>query len=207
MLDVDTEQAGRQPASASPRRPRPTIAALVLESLKLGLVGFGGGLAVLSSIELLLVVRRRWLTAREFGVTATVSQMLPGGAAANALAYTGLRFFGVRGAILAYAAFIGPGAAIVLLLAVAYVHLGVTPGLEPLLAGLNAAVVGIIFFHQVVSQLVRLVVVARPQVAVDAVFLQALAVVAEAVSPGAVLLALEVIEIRIRREQADGRLQ
>ncbi len=144
MLDVDTEQAVHLPAPAAPRRPRPTLAALVLESLKLGLVGFGGGLAVLSSIELLLVVRRRWLTAREFAVTATVSQMLPGGAAANALAYTGLRFFGVRGAILAYAAFIGPGAAIVLLLAVGYVRMGVTPSLEPLLAGLNAAVVGIV---------------------------------------------------------------
>ena len=84
MLDVDTEQAPRPPASASPRRPRPTIAALVLESLKLGLVGFGGGLAVLSSIDVVLVARRRWLTAREFAVTATVSQMLPGGAAARA---------------------------------------------------------------------------------------------------------------------------
>jgi chromate transporter len=46
----------------------------------------------------IVVVRRRWLTEREFAATATVSQMLPGGAAANALAYTGLRFFGATGA-------------------------------------------------------------------------------------------------------------
>ncbi len=144
MLDVDPQEAAPSAAPAAPRRPRPALTELALESARLGLVGFGGGLAVLSAIELVLVARRRWLTAREFAVTATVSQMLPGGAAANALAYTGLRFFGVRGAIAAYVAFIGPGAVIVLLLAIAYVHLGVTPSLAPLLAGLNAAVVGIV---------------------------------------------------------------
>jgi len=138
------EQPASTPVPPAHRRPRPALRALVGESLRLGFLGFGGGLAVLSAIEGVLVVRRRWLTDREFAATATVSQMLPGGAAANALAYTGLRFFGMRGAALAYAAFIAPGAAIVLLLAAAYVHLGVTPRLEPLLAGLNAAVVGIV---------------------------------------------------------------
>lgn len=139
----DGSPEARDVASTS-RRPRPTLVGLSLESVRLGLIGFGGGLAVLGAIQHVLVTRRRWLTEREFDVTAIVSQMLPGGAAANALAYTGLRFFGVSGAAAAYAAFIAPGALIVLLLAVAYVHLGVAPRLEPLLSGFNAAIVGLV---------------------------------------------------------------
>ena len=92
----------------------------------------------------LLVDRRRWLTDREFATTATVAQMLPGGAAANALAYTGHRFLGPAGAVAAYAAFIAPGAALVTALAALYTGLGVTPRLQPLLAGLNAGVVGVV---------------------------------------------------------------
>ncbi len=63
-------------------------------SCLLGLVGFGGGISVLANMRDWLVLRRRWLTEREYVTTATVAQMLPGGAAANALAYTGLRFRG-----------------------------------------------------------------------------------------------------------------
>jgi chromate transporter len=108
------------------------------------MVGFGGGLSVLTTMHDFLVFRRRWLTEREFVTTATVSQMLPGGAAANALAYTGLRFFGPGGAVLAYTGFIAPGALLVGVLAALYVHLGVTPRFQVLFAGLNSAVVGLV---------------------------------------------------------------
>jgi chromate transporter len=137
-----TESARR--SAISPRRPRPSLAALAWTSAWLGVIGFGGGMSVLGTMRDLLVVRRRWLTEREFAVTATVAQMLPGGAAANALAYTGLRFHGMPGAAVGYAGFIAPGAILVTLLAAAYVHAGVTPGVAPALAGLNAAVVGVV---------------------------------------------------------------
>jgi chromate transporter len=123
---------------------RPAPGELIWTALWLGAVGFGGGLSVLGTMRDVLVERRRWLTDREFVTTATVAQMLPGGAAANALAYTGLRFLGPAGAVAAYAAFIAPGAVLVTALAALYVGLGVTPGFQPLLAGLNAAVVGVV---------------------------------------------------------------
>jgi len=139
---IDTPRPGRRPAVA--RRERPTLRELARVSAWLGLVGFGGGLTVLGTMHAVLVTRRRWLTDREFATTATISQMLPGGAAANALAYTGLRFIGPVGAVAAYTAFIAPGALIVGALAALYVHLGVAPRLAPLLSGLNAAVVGVV---------------------------------------------------------------
>lgn len=126
------------------QRERPGVGRLWRDALWLGLVGFGGGLSVMASIRRLAVDKRRWLTEREFANTATVAQMLPGGAAANALAYLGLRFAGLPGAFAAYAGFILPGWAAVMLLAVAYVQFGTAPDVDVVLGGFNAAVVGII---------------------------------------------------------------
>lgn len=151
------------------RRPRPSLAELARVSLWMGLVGFGGGLSVLSTMHDVLVFRRRWLTEREFVTTATVSQMLPGGAAANALAYTGLRFFGAGGAVVAYTGFIAPGALLVTVLAALYVHVGVTPRFQFLFAGLNAAVVGLV--AAITLQMVRTAIGRAWQMAVAAVAL------------------------------------
>lgn len=133
------EAAGR-----APPRPVPTILELFRASLWLGLLGFGGGLSVLGMIGDLSVRRRKWLSEREFANTATISQMLPGGAAANALAHVGLRMRGLPGAIAAYTGFILPGALLILGLAWGYRTFGVAPRAEVVLSGLNAAVVGII---------------------------------------------------------------
>jgi chromate transporter len=135
---------GAPRAPGTSRRRRPGLGELFRVSTLLGLVGFGGGISVLASMHEWLVERRRWLTEREYVTTATVAQMLPGGAAANALAYTGLRFHGPVGAVVAYTGFIAPGALLVTALAALYVRFGVTPSFQPFFAGLNAAVVGIV---------------------------------------------------------------
>ncbi len=113
-------------------------------ALWLGCLGFGGGVSVLTMIGHLAVEKRRWLTDREFTNTATIAQMLPGGAAASALAHMGLRLQGLPGAVAAYTGFILPGALLTLAGAMAYVRFGIAPKAEAVLAGLNAAVVGII---------------------------------------------------------------
>ncbi|HYV43674.1 MAG TPA: chromate transporter [Myxococcaceae bacterium] len=128
----------------APARPRPTLLELTSSALALGAIGFGGGISVLAAIRSMAVARKGWLTEREFTNTATVAQLLPGGAASNALACIGLRFHGVRGALAAYAAFVAPGAAAVLTLAWVYVRFGAVPHADAFLAGLNAAVVGIV---------------------------------------------------------------
>jgi len=134
------------PIAISPpaARERPNLGDLLRAGLFLGVIGFGGGLSVLANIQALVVEKKRWLTDREFANTVTVSQMLPGGASANALAYIGLRFAGWRGAVAGYVGFVLPGFISVLALAWAYVRFGTTPNVETLLGGFNAAVVGII---------------------------------------------------------------
>ena len=139
-----TPPADLAPGHGARSRHVPDHRELFQESLRLGALGFGGGVSVLASIERLTVQRKKWLTAREFANMATVAQMLPGGAAANALACIGLRFHGVRGAALAYVGFVLPGAASILALAWVYVRFGAVPRADAFLSGLNAAVVGII---------------------------------------------------------------
>lgn len=133
-----------KPAESPSARSRPGLGQYFRATLFLGVVGFGGGLSVLSNIRSLVVTRRRWLTEREFTNTVTVSQMLPGGAAANALAYVGLRFGGIVGALVGYVGFVLPGWIAVMVLAFLYVHYGTSPDVTTLLGGFNAAVVGII---------------------------------------------------------------
>jgi chromate transporter len=125
-------------------RTRPRLPDFFRASLFLGAVGFGGGLSVLANIHALLVSKHRWMTEREYTNTVTVAQMLPGGAAANALAYAGLRFGGMPGALLGYVGFVLPGWLAVMVLAFLYVYYGTAPDVATLLGGFNAAVVGII---------------------------------------------------------------
>src|SRR5256712_1107315 len=125
-------------------RTRPRLGDFFRASLLLGVVGFGGGLSVLANIHTLAVTKRRWMTEREYTNTITVAQMLPGGAAANAMAYTGLRFGGLKGAFLGYVGFVAPGWIAVIALAFLYVQFGATPDVATLLGGFNAAVVGVI---------------------------------------------------------------
>jgi chromate transporter len=131
-------------APAATPRVRPQRPEFFRAALLLGAFGFGGGLSVLANIHALLVNKRHWMTEREFTNTITVAQMLPGGAAANTMAYAGLRFAGLPGALLGYVGFVLPGFIAVMVLAFLYVHFGATPDVATLLGGFNAAVIGII---------------------------------------------------------------
>ncbi|RPH70725.1 MAG: chromate transporter [Myxococcaceae bacterium] len=134
----------RRATARSTTRERPSTRDLFTTALWLGCVGFGGGISVLSQIDGEVVKKRGWLTEREFSNTVTVSQMLPGGAAANALAYIGMRFGGWVGALAGYVGFVLPGVLAVGVLSWVYVRFGTLPSADRLLAGFNAAVVGII---------------------------------------------------------------
>ena len=166
VADVKSEMVP-DPPSPSARaavRAHATLVDLLRESLRLGAIGFGGGMSVLGAIHHLAVERRRWLTEREFANTATIAQMLPGGAAANALAHVGLRLRGVAGAVVAYTGFVVPGATLTVVLAWLYVRFGVAPRAEVVLSGLNAGVVGII--AALALQMVRTAVARAWQMAV-----------------------------------------
>src|SRR6266508_3085177 len=86
----------------------PTLGGLFLSFLKIGTVGFGGGLAVSAQIRTLAVQQRRWLTEQDFASGFALAQSLPGTSAGNVATYVGLRLRGWRGATAAVAGFILP---------------------------------------------------------------------------------------------------
>ncbi|HEV7473394.1 MAG TPA: chromate transporter [Pyrinomonadaceae bacterium] len=122
----------------------PTLGGLFLSFLKIGTVGFGGGLAVIAQIRTLAVLERRWLTEQDFAPGFALAQTLPGTAAGNVATYVGLRLRGWRGAGAALAGFILPSMLMMIVLAILYRHLRYLPDTDRLFHGLNAAVVALI---------------------------------------------------------------
>lgn len=121
-----------------------TLGGLFLSFLKIGTVGFGGGLAVIAHIRNVAVAQRRWLTEQDFASGFALAQTLPGTSAGNMATYVGLRLRGWRGAGVAIAGFILPSMLMMIVLAILYRHLRYLPDTDRLFSGLNAAVVAVI---------------------------------------------------------------
>jgi len=122
----------------------PTLGGLFLSFLKIGLIGFGGGLAVVAQIRSLAVWQRRWLTEQEFADGFALAQTLPGTSAGNIATYVGLKVRGWRGAVVAITGFILPSMLMMIGLAILYRHLRYLPDTDRLFHGLNAAVVALV---------------------------------------------------------------
>lgn len=121
-----------------------TLGGLFLSFLKIGLVGFGGGVAVLAQIRTLTVRKRHWLTDSEFAEAVALAQALPGTSAGNSVTYIGVRLRGWRGAAVAMSGFILPSMLIMVGLAIGYKHVHTLSGSERFFHGLNGAVVALI---------------------------------------------------------------
>lgn len=121
-----------------------TFGGLFLSFLKVGLTGFGGGLAVLTQIRHLVIQERRWLNENDFVEALALGQSLPGTSAGNAVTYIGFRLRGWRGAAVSLAGFILPSMLMMIALALLYDRFRALPNTEALFHGFNAAVVALI---------------------------------------------------------------
>lgn len=121
-----------------------TLGGLFLSFFKIGLVGFGGGVAVLALIRNVTVRKRRWLTDSEFVEAVALAQSLPGTSAGNTVTYIGVRLRGWRGAVAAMSGFILPSMLMMIVLAIMYKHVRDLSGTQRFFHGLNGAVVALI---------------------------------------------------------------
>src|SRR6476659_3669260 len=112
-----------------------TLGGLFLSFLKIGLTGFGGGVAVLAQIRATTVRKRRWITDSDFAEVVALAQSLPGTSAGNSVTYIGLRLRGWRGASVAMAGFILPSMLMMIVLAIVYKHLHASPNIQLLFHG------------------------------------------------------------------------
>jgi chromate transporter len=111
--------------------------------LRLGAIGFGGGMAVVALMEHDLVRRRRVIPEEEFLHGIALGQLL-GPFAVNAALFVGYRRFGLLGGLACAAAFLAPSAILVILLSWLYFSYHAIPGLQPALLGLGPVVIALI---------------------------------------------------------------
>ena len=112
--------------------------------LRLGLLGFGGPVALVGQMERELVTERGWLTKDQMREAIAVCQSLPGPLAIQVGIYISYIRGGFRGAWAGGWAFILPNFLIVAALGALYVHFG---GLQPVTAifyGVSPAVIALI---------------------------------------------------------------
>ncbi|HEY6402018.1 MAG TPA: chromate transporter, partial [Blastocatellia bacterium] len=129
---------------AAPGEERVDWRALAKAFFKLGLTGFGGGLAVIAQIRRVVVYKNRWMSEEEFLDAVSLAQSLPGANTANAITYIGLKLCGIRGALASVTSFVLPSFLAMIGLAIAYGHLVNFPDAKNVFQGFNAAVVGLI---------------------------------------------------------------
>src|SRR5246127_3001991 len=120
------------------------VKALTQYFLRLGLLGFGGPVALVGQMERELVTERAWLTKEEMREAIAVCQSLPGPLAIQVGIFIAYLRGGQRGAWAGGWAFILPNFLIVAALGALYVHFG---GLKPVTAifyGASPAVIALI---------------------------------------------------------------
>lgn len=128
-------------AERSGRVEVPSVGALFLGFLGLGLIGFGG---VLPLARRMLVEQRRWMTAEAFTETLGLCQFLPGGNIINLSVAVGLEFRGAAGAVTALTGLMAAPTAIVITLGVFFERFRDDPHVRHLFAGLAAASAGLL---------------------------------------------------------------
>lgn len=120
---------------------------LFISFFKIGLFGFGGGLAILSLIQM-EVEQHGWMTQQEFVDIVAVSQVTPGPIGINCATYVGYTTAGFWGSVLATSAIILPSLIIMLTICKAYFWLNKrfhgNPYFEQTLRMMHFTVIGLI---------------------------------------------------------------
>ena len=111
--------------------------------LKIGSIGFGGGMAVIALMEQEFVRKRRLIPLDEFVHSVGLGQVL-GSFAVNVAIFIGYRLFGVAGALLSAGAFLVPSITLVIILSDLYFRYHAVPALQGAVAGLAPVVIALI---------------------------------------------------------------
>jgi chromate transporter len=113
--------------------------------VKIGVLGFGGGYAMLSLIQHEVVDNYAWMTMEEFTDMVAISQMTPGPISINLATYVGYTTAGVGGSLLASFALCLPSIIMVYLILRLIMSKKSSSLMDNTLKGLKPAIAGLIF--------------------------------------------------------------
>src|SRR5437879_13156745 len=129
--------------AAEPTTGRIPIRDLVRYYLRLGVLGFGGPVALVGQMERELVGEKKWLTKEEMREGIAVCQSLPGPLAIQVGIWISYIRGGFWGAWAGGWAFILPNFVIVAALGALYVPFGALPWVTAILYGVGPGVIGL----------------------------------------------------------------
>ena len=117
---------------------------LFLSFFQIGLLGFGGGYAVMPLIQNQVVDIHGWLDMSAFSDIITISQMTPGPIAINSATFAGIQTAGLLGAVVATLGCVLPSTIIVIVLVKLYMKYRDMSVMKGVMSGLRPAVVAMI---------------------------------------------------------------
>ena len=126
-----------------------TLRTLFFEFFKLGMITFGGGIAMLPIIKN-MAVRHQWIKESEWEEVVTLSQLAPGAIAVNCANFIGYRVKGRIGSVIAMLGMVIPPMVIITILAIGFESLLEHPQVVAALRGM-LIVVFVLFFQAVIS--------------------------------------------------------
>ncbi len=130
--------------ASTPNRQPPSVRSIARLALWLGVAGFGGGYAVMQRVRTTIVEERGWLTDSELLENMSVASALPGTVGTHLLTLVGLRFAGLKGAIVAASCFLFPSFLLMLAFGATYDWLRDLHTLATFLDGMGFATVGVV---------------------------------------------------------------
>ena len=133
---------------SSEKIPSPDISLLQLFLIfsRIGLTTFGGGFSMATVLRHEMVLKRRWLSEKDFLDTLTIATSVPGAVAVNLAFLEGSRLRGLSGAMAAAAGQICPSVLVILGIAAFAVSTFEQPLVSAFLKGAAIAVAGQIAF-------------------------------------------------------------
>ncbi len=121
-----------------------TLWQLVCSFLKLGILGFGGLVALVGSMRRDLVENRHWISEADYQEGLALAQLSPGPLAAQLAMYLGYVRARTLGATIVGLAFIWPSFLMVVVLGWLYTLYGGLSWMQAVFYGVGASVIGII---------------------------------------------------------------
>jgi chromate transporter len=122
----------------------PSLAALFLAFVGIGMISFGGGLTAWVRRE--VVLKRGWLDDQQFLSGYALSQLVPGATNVNLAVFIGAQLRGAPGGIVCFAGLTGPPLVLTLVLGAVYFGMHGMPGgisLSIALSGMGAVAIGL----------------------------------------------------------------
>jgi len=114
--------------------------------LKVGLLGFGGGVGVLAILRTECVKKQKMISDDELTNAVAIGQMLPGPFVPNYCEYIGYTLCGIKGSIIAGASLLLPSFILMLILSYLYLSFHTLPAIGQIFKGIGAVMTAIILW-------------------------------------------------------------